>query len=306
MSITGSPRNLRIRIAVGCLLVVLFCWQFGRGWDESASPEAGRSRIIPPALAHATITPAAIAYPVPVKITKTDHTEMAKSDPLGLLKLALQRYENSISDYTCVFTKQERVRGKLGKEQQIDVRFRQTPFSVLMKWVKNPDQARRVLYVQGQWQGDEGEPLAKVEPESRIARLLVKSVTIPINGSGAKAASRRTIDQFGFGNALKLIIEYTDKAIQSGVGSLTYEGTGTVDGRKTWIFKRVLPYTKDGGAWPDRVLIVHVDCKWLLPVACYTYADDAEQNVLAKYLFTDIHLNAGLADKDFSAKANGF
>jgi hypothetical protein len=163
-----------------------------------------------------------------------------------------------------------------------------------------------VLYVQGQWQNNDGDDLAKIEPQGAIARLLVKSVALPINGSAAKAQSRRTIDQFGFGNALKLIIDYAASAIQSGQGSLVYQGQGQIEGRKTWILKRTLPYTADGGEWPDRVLIVHVDREWLLPVACYTFADDTQKTVLARYEFTNVHLNTGLTPANFDAQTNGF
>jgi hypothetical protein len=296
MAIPAGRGNTRVRVLVGCVLVALFCWQFGREPDSSPA-RAGRTRsVIPPAL----------ASPTPFSTPTISNDELAATDPLGFLRSALQRYQKSISDYTCTFTKQERIRGKLGPEQQIQVRFREMPFSVLMEWTHNPDQARRVLYVQGQWQNDDGEDLAKVEPQGAIARLLVRSVALPISGPAAKAQSRRTIDQFGFGNALKLIIDYASLAIASGKGSLVYEGIGQIDGRTTWIFKRTLPYAADGGPWPDRVLIVHIDREWLLPLACYTFADDAQRTVLARYEFSGVHLNTGLTSADFDAQANGF
>ena len=178
--------------------------------------------------------------------------------------MALQRYQKSVSDYQCTFTKQERIRGQLGQEQQIQVRFREMPFSVLMEWTRNAGDAKRVLYVQGQWQNNDGEDLAKIEPQGAIARLLVRSVALPICGSTAKAQSRRTIDKFGFGNALKLIIDYAAAAVQTGQGSWSMPARATLEGRPTWVLKRTLPYTADGGEWPDRVLIVHIDREWLL------------------------------------------
>ncbi len=296
MGILTSRRNTRIRILVGCTLVALFCWQFGLDSDNTTTPNVRRTSVIPPA----------VAFTTPLPKPTISHDELAKTDPLGLLRIALHRYQKSVSDYTCTFTKQERIRGKLGQEQQIQVRFREMPFSVMMEWTKNAGDAKRVLYVQGQWQNNDGEDLAKIEPQGAIARLLVKSVTLPICGSAAKAQSRRTIDQFGFGNALKLIVDYAGSAIDSGQGSLAYAGEGKIEGRQTWILRRLLPYTADGGDWPDRVLVVHIDHEWLLPVACYTYADDAQQTMLAKYLFSNVHLNTGLKATDFDAQTNGF
>jgi hypothetical protein len=296
MAILAKRSNTKIRIVIGCVLAVLFCWQFGSDSDGRSAPNLRRSSVVT----------AAVAAPTPLPRPTVSNEELAASDPLGLLRVALQRYQNSISDYTCTFTKQERIQGKLGQEQQIQVRFREMPFSVLMEWTRNPGDAKRVLYVQGQWQNSDGDDLAKIEPQGAIARLLVKSVALPICGSAAKAQSRRTIDQFGFGNALKLIIDKAAAAMSAGTGNLVYQGAGEQDGRKTWVLKRTLPYTADGGEWPDRVLLVHVDREWLLPLACYTYADDKQETMLAKYVFSDVHLNAGLKAADFDAKANGF
>jgi hypothetical protein len=296
MSILGCRSYARVPILAGCGLIGLFGWQVGRGLNETGAPAV---RIV-------GVIPLAVAYSAPALRPSVSNDELARTDPLGLLQLALQRYQNSISDYTCVFTKQERIGGVLGKEQQIQVRFREMPFSVFMEWIRNPGDARRVLYVKGLWQNERGDPLAKIEPEGVIARLLVKSVMLPINGPSARAASRRTIDLFGFANAMRLIIDYTQTAIKTDKGGMVYAGEGQVEGRRTWILKRTLAYSGDGGPWPDRILIVHIDSEWLLPVACYTFADDARQIVLARYVFSNVQLNKGLGDADFDAQANGF
>jgi hypothetical protein len=296
MAILPSCRNTRIRILVGCVLVGLFFWQFGR---DDAGGSVSTVRI-------ASVVTPAIAYTTPLPKLIVSNDDLARTDPLALLRTALHRYQDSVSDYQCTFTKQERIGGKLGQEQQIEVRFREMPFSVLMEWTRNAGDAKRVLYVQGQWQNSDGDDLAKIEPQGAIARLLVRSVALPICGATAKAQSRRTIDKFGFGNALKLIIDYSSAAVQTGQGSLVYAGTGEVEGRPTWVLKRTLPYTADGGEWPDRILIVHIDREWLLPVACYTYADDAQKTILAKYEYSNVRLNTGLTPKDFDAQANGF
>ncbi len=49
--------------------------------------------------------------------------------------------------------KQERLNGALGKEQWVDVKFMEGPFSVAMKWVKNPPVADRLLFVEDKYNG---------------------------------------------------------------------------------------------------------------------------------------------------------
>jgi len=290
-------RNRTARIVVGLILAVTFCVECRQAAIRAGNSDRGFI---------AELETPAIAAEAPV--ADADHSDpiltLAKTDPLALLRLALDRYERSVRDYTCTFTKQECINGRMSQEQQIEVKFKEDPFSVLMHWKRNPGAARRVLYVAGRWQKDD-KPLAVVEPQGAIARLLVKSVYRPIHGEDAQKASRRTIDQFGFGNTLRLILKYSEIAAERGELSLKYVGTSQVDGRPTYVFERRLPYTGEDGFYPDRVLVVHLDQEWLLPTECFCFADDAKQQLLGHYKLTNVRLNVGLTDEDFTRQANG-
>lgn len=281
----------RVRLTVGIALLIAFCiecWPIGE-------PEASATALplVQPAVAS-------------IKTDAGDpYEKLAATAPLNLLEKGLQRYQRSVRDYTVTLTKQERIGGKLRPEQQIEVKFKDEPFSVLMHWVKNPDKARRVIYVQGKRVDGQGRELALAEPEGSIARLLVPSIALPINGSEAQATSRRTIDQFGFENALELIVKYCRLAATENGFALRYIGEGTVGGRETYVLERILPYTGDSNTYPDRRLVVHLDKQWLIPLSTQCYADDAKAELLASYVFTDVRLNVGLTDKDFTPEANG-
>jgi len=281
----------RVRLTVGVSLLVAFCIECWPIVEPGASVTA--LPLVQPAVAA-------------IKTNAGDPYErLAATDPLGLLEKGLQRCQRSIRDYTVTFTKQERIGGKLRPEQQIDVRFKDEPFSVFMYWVRNPDKARRVIYVQGQRVDEQGRELALAEPEGAIARLLVPSIALPIKGSEAQATSRRTIDQFGFENALELIIKYCRLAEAEGGFELRYVGDGTVGDRQTYVLERVLPYAGENGTYPDRRAIVHLDKQWLIPLSTHCYADDGKSELLASYVFTDVCLNVGLTDQDFTPQANG-
>ncbi len=229
---------------------------------------------------------------------------MAREAPLEILREAQRRYREEVIDYTCTFSKQENLDGKLSKVQTIDVKFREKLQSVYMHWAKNPGKARRVIYVKDRWTKN-GEPQALCEPEGAIARVIVRSILRPIHGAEAKAASRRTIDQFGFANALDLIIKYSLIARERNELKLAFVGTGNVDGRPTYVYERRLPYAGEGGEWPDRVLVYHLDTETLLPLSCASYADDAKQQLLGRYEYTDVKLNIGLTEADFDGKTYG-
>jgi hypothetical protein len=282
----------RIRLLVGLGLAAAFCVQ-GRSL-LSGLTASGRA----PGLG---ATPA-VAEPTEPVAPQTSYVDamdkMAHEAPLDLVREAQRRYRDMVVDYTCHFEKQENLFGRMTAVQGANVKFRHQPFSVYMHWIENPDKARRVCFVAGKWTKG-GQPAALCEPEGAIARALVSKILMPINGSDAKAASRRTIDQFGFQNVLDLIVKYSIKAQQSGELKLSHLGDGEVDGRSTFVFERRVPYTGEGGEYPDRVLVFHLDKQTLLPVMCASYADDNRQELLGQYTFTNVQLNVGLTEADF-------
>jgi hypothetical protein len=82
--------------------------------------------------------------------------ELARKNPVGFLEKVIIRYDREMKThqgYTCLLVKRERVKGKLPppeKTEEMAVRFREQPFSVLLEWKKNPGKAQRVLYVKGE------------------------------------------------------------------------------------------------------------------------------------------------------------
>jgi len=229
--------------------------------------------------------------------------ELAARDPIHFFEDAIEYYDRAVRDYTCVFVKQERIGGKLGLEQVTNAMFREKPFSVRLEWTKNADKCDRVLYVADRWVEND-QQLAVVEPGA-IARLFVSHVMRPIHGKDAMRSSRRTIDQFGLRNTLTLALKYAKLSRERGILDFKYKGKGDVDGRETLLFERHLPYAGEGGDWPDRVLVIHIDTEMLVPVLCLCYADDEQQVLLGKYMTTNIRLNANLPDSVFTKEGMG-
>jgi len=222
-------------------------------------------------------------------------TQLAKDDPLSFLDTALNEYHNWIKDYTCTFEKQEFLKGKMTKEQVINVKFKEGPFSVFMEWEKNPSLVARVLYVKGQ-----NDNKALVKPAGILGWLVPTHVKRRVDSPDARKASRRNLDQFGFANALRLITKVCRKAEKAGDLQLQYKGTSDLTGRPTWVFERRLPKES---IYPDQRLIVHIDQEWLVPTRTCCYDDRG--NLLGKYVYRDVKFNVGLSGKDFTAKSNG-
>lgn len=225
---------------------------------------------------------------------------LAERDPLGLVRLARERCERRIRDYSCIFIRQERIGEKLTPQQHIKVLYRNEPQSVLMTWVRNQDRVRRAVYVEGKLVDSDGAERALVEPSGALVRLAAKKLAIPIHGALARASSRRTIDQFGFSAMFKLMESVNKLALDRGVLDIRYEGQGSVDGRPTYVLVRHLPYSGPDGEFPDARLVLHLDQEWLLPVAIYSYADREEKELLGSYVLTSVKLNQDFDDETFA------
>lgn len=230
--------------------------------------------------------------------------ELARQRPLDFFRACRARYDETVRDYRCTFIKQERVGGQLGAEQEIAVAFRESPFSVDMRWVRNPGRASHATYVAGRWLDGQKREEAVFRPAGLLGTL-TGDVRRPIHSDVARAESRRTLDQFGFKNTLDLIIKYSEKGAGVPGYSLRFVGEGQVDGRPTYAFERTLPYTGDERDFPDRLLVIHVDQEWLVPSACVSYADDQRQQMLGSYVLADVAFNVGLSDADFDPAKDG-
>ncbi|MBN2447358.1 MAG: DUF1571 domain-containing protein [Phycisphaerae bacterium] len=243
---------------------------------------------------------AEVSIETPRAPTVVPLVELAKRDPRALLDLGLERVAKLTDEYHCVFLKQERMNGKLGTRQTIDVRYREEPRAVYMTWLENAGKVKRTLWVEGQNLSIKGEEQALVEPAGRLARLVVDEVKIPIHGDQARKASRYPIDRFGFHATLERLCSDNKRFDELGGMAWEYAGRGSLDGRPTLVLIRHLPYTGPEGAYPDARLVVHIDQEWVVPVAVYSYADENEETLIGSYETTQVKLKPSFARDAFS------
>jgi hypothetical protein len=236
---------------------------------------------------------------------------LMRDDPLAAMIEARAQHLRGVVDYECVMVKQELLPAGMSEEQEIKVKYRQDPYSVYMEWLRNPGLAARVLYVKGRWTDStaadpEERELAIAQP-GVIAQIFVKSVKQPIHGPLARKASRRFLDEFGFLKTLDRLIAVCELARSRGELALDFRGESRFDGRPVWVIRRHLPYTVEGGFYPDRTAEILVDKEYRVPVAVYCYSDDDRQpgNLLAKYEYRSVRMRAGLTEKDFEPVTYG-
>jgi len=236
---------------------------------------------------------------------------LVRENPLEALIESRARLIRDARDYTCTFVRQERIDDEISQEQETNVKFRAEPYSVVMEFTRNAGLAKRAIYVKGRWRDETADDeslkeLAVCQPANGLA-LLIKSVKQPINGTMAKATSRRSIDEFGFRRSLDLIIKYSERAEKAGELQLEYRGETRFDGRDVWLIRRTLPYSGPDGKYPDRVANIYIDCAHKVPVAVYCYSNDACEpgQLLGKYEYRNVRFNVGLTESDFEPATYG-
>jgi len=270
------PTNRRMRWLVGLLLVGLFCIQC------IPSNPGG----------HSTVAIAKNASPAdsPQRIA-----DLARADHVALLALCRQRYVQNVRDYTCTLIKQERINGALGDEQEIAVKFLESPFSVAMTWVRNAPLGDKVLYVEGKYDNQ-----MIVRPSNALLRMLAPSVFRKPDGPEAMRNTLRPASTFGFHRGLRDLVAVYEEARKAGDLEQRFGGYATVEGRRAIVLERYLPPKDEYPAWKT---LVYIDLEHFVPICIEGY--DWQKRLSCRYVYKDIAFNVGLTADDFSPEANG-
>jgi len=233
---------------------------------------------------------------------RVEDLELATRDSLAFLRSCIAHYDRSIVDYRCTFVVRERLRGNLGPEQVMRIKFRERPFSVDVQWSEGATGANRVTYVADRDARGDRE-FAFVKPSGVLGMLTPGGVMRHIHAADMKAAARRTIDQFGFRNTLALFVQACERGMERPDYLLEFAGIVRFDGHPCYLIERRLPYRQSDGTFPDALQRMYVDVEWLVPRASFAYEDSAGTSLLGSYIARDIEFNVGNGDEDFSVNA---
>lgn len=271
---SGTRRISRARTVIAALLAILSTAVWAQDQNGTSPTDALRTKP-------------------PDELTRQIIT-LAENDHIALLKMAVDRYDRTIRNYSGTFIKQERIKGKLGPVQVIAFKFRQEPFSLFMEWKENPLGADRLLYVEGQ-----NDNKMLVHPTGLMKWL--KCLKLAPNSKQARKSTLRPCEKFGFRRNILEALKVYRLAKQNAELTIKSSGPETIDGREYLILERILPEKKQ---YPTARLVVRLDLEYILPVQITCY--DRQGNLISRYAFTDLKFNTNLTDKDFHPKANDF
>ena len=246
----------------------------------------------------ATMAPTAVSTDDGQRVDRRAWDRLVARDPLAFLIACRDHYLETVTDYRCVFRKQERIDGAVQPEEHIRIRFRECPYSVDMRWFKNTRRAARLTYVKGRWTTGDKE-LAHIQPSGVLGLLAPMGVKRDIHGPALARESRRPVDQFGYRNTLERIIGFCRQASEHPDYDLRFDTTTSFHGRPCYHLERRLPYDGESVGYPNRLLDIYIDREWLVPLGSLAYADDERETLLGSYLLIEPEFNVGLSDEDF-------
>lgn len=214
----------------------------------------------------------------------------ASVDPQEWLREAEAAYDK-VRSYTAIFHKQQRVAGKLEPEETILLKCRKTPFSLYMKWIREPYEGSELLYVKG-WNEDRVKA-----HRGGLLRFIVRD--LDLSHPGLMADNLRPVTSTGIGFLLEAVATNIRKA--SKLGELTFSARGKelVYGRNTQVLEMIFPKARardyDGYR---HVINQDVENKILVRIRVY----DRDDQLVENYGYENLYLNAPLGDTAFDPK----
>ena len=236
------------------------------------------------------------------KASKNDPHRTALLLNVSLLEKGFDRLAK-VSDYTATFFKQERLGGELNEEDVTQLKVRHSPFSVYMKWLVN-EAGKDVLYVQGQ--NDDNMLVRQVGWKAR----LLPELNLDPSGRLAMSESRHPVTEVGLLPLINNLISYRrlDMKENKTVRCQVYEEE-LINDRPCYRF--VIEYDDPTVSAVYRKSEQYIDKDLSLPVEVLNYTwpehhqegwgcDEVDEATLIEYYgYSDIKLNAELADLDF-------
>ena len=225
-------------------------------------------------------------------------------DPaLDIAYRSLERIQSSVTDYTATIESRERLLGKLGATQTMQVRIRNrrmrgdervTPFSVYLKFVQPRKlNGREVIWVECHHDGK----MVAHEPGFRnLFRLKLKPTSLL-----AMVGSRYPITEIGIEKMVTKLIQKGERDRQAGDCEVEIDKDAEVDGVRCTRIRVKHPVKADH--FDFHIAEIYVDEERLVPLRYSAYDWPAKEggkpSLMEEYIYRDLKLNVGLQEKDF-------
>ena len=209
----------------------------------------------------------------------------------------------AIKDYTFTLIKQESVNGKVYDPCMFDMKIRNEPFSVYLKYRQPEKKAgTEAIFVKGQ-NSD------KIKAKGVGALALIGTTSLAPTGKFAMDGNKYPITEVGVARLVDLFIEVGENDILNNYECTVqyYENVPLMQGstRVCTCIEVVHPKVTPG-KFPFHIARIFIDDELQLPVRYESYdwpkKEGEKPTLLEAYIYHDLKLNVGLTDLDFDTK----
>ena len=263
------------------------CWWLTASLDdpEPSTPVAAAAPVATPA-----------PEPLPSWPEGRLDGEAAKRRLLDLLVGVTARLE-AVEAYTATFHKQERLKGKLGAEQTIDLKVRHRPFAVYMRF-HAPQDGKEVVFAEGR-NGDK-----MIAHGGGFARLLVPRLAVAPDHPLALADSRHAITEAGLANLAARLVGFRKMDLEDPEAETVLDKITDAKGRVRLRSVHRHPHYHEGRPFARVEVLYDLDTTIPVDIRSFDWpgkgGDSSGELVLAEhYSYDDLNFEAPLASIDF-------
>lgn len=227
-------------------------------------------------------------------VTTSEASEEAKVHALDLGRESQQELA-TVENYAADFRKSERV-GPALIEQAMDLKFREAPFSVYLRFTSPNELGREALFVKGAFDG------RLLVHQPGVLGVLAGTHRLKIDDWPVSLENRHPVTEIGMSKILeKALLEWQAGQKAPPKGSTFRISQGEVDGESCEIVE--VEYQRKAAKRPFSLTRVFFSEKGKLPIRAERYGwpekTGGNPPVLEIYEYRNVQLNVGLTDADF-------
>ncbi|MDA7887734.1 DUF1571 domain-containing protein [bacterium] len=310
----NSPRELRgsskryLTIGIVTLAVALVGGWFARQWT---TVDGGESQVVPVVVStESTTSENDSGYSLPANAITAeinqqliDEAEHPFDPLLEIAARSIKFIDENVVDYRARLTSQVEFAGEIQSEKQLEVKIRhaeesegvEVPFSVYTKFLSPKEAAgQEAIWIEG---GNDGKLVAHT-----TGLLNVKRFYLDPSGPIAMKGNRYPIWEIGFRNLIVKMAEIGRADREHGECQVTVQRQVNINGCVCTMLEAIHPQQRDH--FQFHIARIYIDDSRNIPVAYEGYGwpenPSDEPPLIEKYYYTEIELNIGLKDVDFS------
>ena len=271
--------------------------------DETGSHSSAADKAPNPDRADAQSTQSRVVLkPAAGALAGTESYETERLAPIAHALASIKECQlqfRNVRDYTCTFSKRERINGQLTPLNVIMMKARTQPRSIYLKF-RQPSHGREAIYIVGR---NDGRVLAH---DVGLNKLLAGTLWLEPTGDRAMEGCRHPISEAGIGPLLDTVQTRWSSELDPTESVVAFRDGQMVGTRRCTMIETTHPHQQ-----PEFMFYrvrLFIDDELGLPIHFEAYdwpsSPGARAELAEDYTFGDLRLNVGLSDLDFNV-SNG-